>query len=281
MNKNIIATVIAVSSSALLVSADITLNMQGDNINDDKNGLIGVVDIAADGSASLNTTDGMLNFPGTGGTAAPVSGSVGAGYAGTFQVRINTAIFDNNTGSSTFGYNIGNGKTDAAAAGLGVVDQSGVNPSGAGIGGLAASNVWEGAAFSLGTDGMVAGSKVQLTAVTLSNFDYDSGESIYILNNMSGDYLQVNAADVVGAGVRVATIDVSSLNILVDAGQVLPDYNVSQTGGQTFSVITAAEADNGYRIESTSYNVIPEPATLGLVLGAGALLVGIRRRFCL
>ena len=87
----------------------------------------------------------------------------------------------------------------------------------------------------------------------------------------------VNAAEVVSGGIRVAMIDVSSLNILVDAGQALPDYNVSQTGGQTFSIVTAAEASTGYRIESTTYNVIPEPATLGLVLGAGALLLGIRR----
>lgn len=128
---------------------------------------------------------------------------------------------------------------------------------------------------------MAAGSKLQLTAVTLSNFDEDSGESVYILNNMSGAYLQVNAADVLSGGNRVAQIDVSSLNIVVDAGQALPAYNVSQTGGQTFSIITAAEASNGYRIESTSYNVIPEPATLGLLAGTGGLIIGLRRWFCL
>ncbi|VGO13083.1 hypothetical protein PDESU_01637 [Pontiella desulfatans] len=275
MNKNVM-TAVVVGLSALWASADITLNMQGDNINDDKNGLIGVVNIDAAGLGSLSQT-GALNFPGTGTTAAPVSGSVSAGYAGIFQVRVNTAIFDNNTGSATFGYNIGNAKTDAAASGLGIVDQSGVNPSGAGIGGLAASNVWEGAAFSLGTDSMAAGSKLQLTEVTLSNFDYDSGESVYILNNMSGDFLQINAAVVASEGVRVATIDVSSLDIVVDAGQALPAYNSSQTGNQTFSIITAAEASNGYRIESTSYNVIPEPATIGLLAGTGGMLMGVRR----
>lgn len=136
------ATVIAVGLSAIWASADITLNMCGDNINDDKNGLIGVVDIDSAGSGSLSQT-GALNFPGNGTTAAPVSGSVAAGYAGTFLVRVNTANFDNNTGSSTFGYNVANAKTDAAAAGLGIVS-SPLNPGGAGINGNAASNVWEG-----------------------------------------------------------------------------------------------------------------------------------------
>lgn len=93
------------------------------------------------------------------------------------------------------------------------------------VGGDLSSDPWEGLAFSMGTEGLVAGKSLIATAITLSNFDYDSGEEAYLLNNLTGDYMQVNSADVVSGGNRVATIDGPSLNVIVDQGQALPAFN--------------------------------------------------------
>jgi hypothetical protein len=255
---------------ATVAAAELTLNLQGDNINDDRNGAVAVIDVVSDGSATNNTTDyEFLNYPGTGGTAPAISGSVSNAYAGsTFKVRINPCQFDADTNSATFAFNTGNARTTQASSGLGVS----LPPAGSGIGALAASNQYEGVAFSLGTFDLLPQSRLKVTAITLSNFDEASGESVYVVNNMTGAFEQYDSTNLVSGGVRVATIDLTALDIVVDVGQALPAFGASTTGDQTFSLVTAAEASDGFRIESIALDIVPgdveppPPATDGIVI---------------
>jgi len=253
--KQAIIMAVGAAAWATVAGAELTLSLQGNNINDNKNGAVAVIDVISDGTATNNTADSeFLNYPGTGGTAPAISGSVSNAYAGsTFKLRINPALFDADTNSATFGFNIENRKTSQATAGLGVLD----DPSGSGIGALSASNQYEGVAFSLGTFDLVPESRLKVMAITLSNFNQLDGESVYVVNNMTGDYQQFNSTDLVVDPVSVATIDVTALGIVVDVGQALPAFGASTSGNQTFSLITAAEAVSGYRIESIALDIVP------------------------
>ncbi|MGE4489783.1 MAG: hypothetical protein AB7E95_09600 [Kiritimatiellales bacterium] len=129
----------------------------------------------------------------------------------------------------------------------------------------------EGFLFRLGTDGLPAGSKLQVTKVTLGQFQTAQIEHIVILNNTTGDYMTVDP-DVVLARKE---IDVSSLNIILDAGQAQVDPNNVSAGN--FTVMCGEpEVTTGWRLESVTLNVIPEPASIGLVVIGAMLVAGIR-----
>jgi hypothetical protein len=242
---------------ASVVNADIIISYEGINIKSGVTQAQTYVDIGTDGSGS-RASSGNANYPGNDATYPAVSGSVDAEFSGaSFSLGIGGGTFDNTTNSVSFGTRETKSAFTLSTAGVGIA---------AGIGGVDSN---DGFLFTLGTAGLPSRARLQVTSVTLALFQAGENESAVILNNSTGEYITVPADSTSSTKI----IDVSSLNIFADSGQNLVDPNVVSHGA--FTVMCAEpEVSTGWRLQSVTLSVVPEPAGVGLfVIGVVPAIV--------
>jgi hypothetical protein len=239
------------------VRADVILNFQGDNIGANAYKALMYMRIDAAGAAEL--TAGTFNYSGT------PTGTVDTSYAAeSLALGIGYGRFVTNTASGAFAT-----ITEQA--------QSRTHDSGVGVGASAgASTTWtsgdEGYYFTAGTGGLSAGTRLQITSFTVA--DFDGSDSAMCVNNSTGEYLTFTP----DAGNAVKVLDVSSLNIIIDQGQVLTDpiSGLSTGDAGDFSLFSYTTS-NGWTLQSVSYNLIPEPASVSLFVISSAFVLGVKR----
>ncbi|VGO20850.1 PEP-CTERM sorting domain-containing protein [Pontiella sulfatireligans] len=249
MKKVRIGLAMALTALLAQVEADVLVDMQE------------FLPASSSQSATFSSLDATVVSSGTSISNMVPSGSFSAsdmGSAETFGVTVSGAD-DWNYATAT-----GPGSVNAYLSSLTYVDIYGSNNGW----GLSASATKEGFLATPGEALVMTFDLSGLTAEHQSNFRFKGlGFGRVKAGIDSYNYMVIDASgDVITASASGVDIDILSLDIALNDGDSLV------IGNETFDTM---------RLADFTVDVIPEPATLGLVGMAGAVLLGIRRRLML
>ena len=228
------------------------------------------VESTAGGSlASSIDMNVFLDAEGGGSTGSPwFSVSGGTTESGAFDGAIGItidAMKDVSTDPATLGDKLVDGGIDRDGAGLiGVTDA----PNGGGIGGDSASTTHEGLAFNIDEiTGFDPSLSVQITGIDVQNIGRAgtdaADESFTIVNLATRESVTYTP---LSDGIIGGTIDVSDLNLIASSGSMTP-----------VAAIFSGDV-GGFRVNGLTVDVVPEPATLGLIAISGLGMFVLRRR---
>ena len=117
--------------------------------------------------------------------------------------------------------------------------------------------------------------------MTVDSLSLSAGTTVLLngfgLSNMSGgEYLTFAYYDLSADSIVSTTVNGNNIASLSGLG-------IEMGAGDKFIFAAGADTDplleNGWRLETMSVDMIPEPASLGLIVAAGAGILFIRRRF--
>lgn len=255
-----IISVILFTIASLPGFASVVVNYAGSNIVDGASFATTVVDIDAGGNGVLDTVNSE-NYPAL--KNGGVSGSVDALYSGaSFAVGISVGDFVTLSSDANFGNCINERNLNEQTTGVGVI-----------LKGTQRIDPTQGIAVEISTETLSAGQSLVITGVLLTHFTVSGNDTAYILNNTSGEYVQVNAVDG-----NPLFVDLSSLNLVYSAGKVLGTSSDKLTGGQDFTIMGVdSSGSDGFLLSEIQFNIIPEPVTIGLFAVSGVSLLVSRR----